>query len=384
MADTRLDTQRVAQHGPLLPQHESRSGLEVRLVRLSRHYGDVTAVRDVDLTVAPGEFLTLLGPSGSGKTTTLMMIAGFVEPSSGDILIGGRSVVDLPPERRNIGVVFQNYALFPHMSVFDNVAFPLRMRRVRREIVRQQVLEALELVQLGGMAERRIQQLSGGQQQRVALARALVFRPPLLLMDEPLGALDRKLREQMQIEIKRIQKTLGLTVIYVTHDQEEALSMSDRVAIMNQGVIHQVGSPIEIYERPATTFVAQFIGESNLLDGIVEGSDPYGITIALPSIGVSVRASRCSAEPGQVVHVLIRPEAIDIYAGMEATLGDENRVSGQVLEVVYAGQSIRYLVDVGGCQILVRRPHRPNQPIIPQGTGVTLTWAPSATLVIVR
>ena len=208
-------------------------------------------MQSVDLTVAAGEFLTLLGPSGSGKTTTLMMLAGFVDPSAGDIWIGGQDIVALPPERRDIGMVFQNYALFPHMTVFDNVAFPLRMRGVDRQVQREGVQEALDLVQLGQMGERKIQQLSGGQQQRVALARALVFRPPLLLMDEPLGALDRKLRDQMQFEIKRIQQTLGLTVVYVTHDQEEALGMSDRIAIMNDGVIHQVGTPREVYEHPS-------------------------------------------------------------------------------------------------------------------------------------
>src|SRR5262249_30604158 len=245
-------------------------GAEVKLVGLSRDYGEVVAVRDLNLTIAPGEFLTLLGPSGSGKTTTLMMVAGFVHPTAGDIFLDGRSVVAVAPHRRNLGIVFQSYALFPHMSVFDNVAFPLRMRHVAPQELRRRVEEALALVHLGPMGARRIQQLSGGQQQRVALARALVFRPPVLLMDEPLGALDRKLREQMQLEIKRIQHTLGLTVLYVTHDQEEALILSDRIAIMHDGVLHQVGTPAEVYERPTTAVVADFVGESNMLRGVVE------------------------------------------------------------------------------------------------------------------
>jgi ABC-type Fe3+/spermidine/putrescine transport system ATPase subunit len=237
------------------------TGAEVVLAGLTRYYGETAAVREVSLAVGAGEFVTLLGPSGSGKTTTLMIVAGFVEPSAGDVRIGGRSVLGLPPHRRNLGVVFQSYALFPHMPVFDNVAFPLRMRRVDRTETRRRVAAALDMVQLGALAERRIHQLSGGQQQRVALARALVFEPPVLLMDEPLGALDRKLREQMQLEIKRLQRALGLTAIYVTHDQEEALLLSDRVAIMHEGAIHQVGAPAEVYERPATAFVADFVGE---------------------------------------------------------------------------------------------------------------------------
>ncbi len=237
---------------------------------------------------------------------------GSWSPLAGDIWIGGQDIVGLPPERRDIGMVFQNYALFPHMTVFDNVAFPLRMRRVDRQAQRARVQEALDLVQLGQMGERKIQQLSGGQQQRVALARALVFRPPLLLMDEPLGALDRKLRDQMQLEIKRIQQTLGLTVVYVTHDQEEALGMSDRIAIMNDGVIHQVGTPREVYEHPATAFVAAFVGESNFLDGVLESTGGGRLEHHDTRHRPAHHGPATGVRPGETVRVMIRPEALTL------------------------------------------------------------------------
>jgi spermidine/putrescine ABC transporter ATP-binding subunit len=359
------------------------AGAEVRLVGLSRYYGDIAAVREVNLTIAPGEFLTLLGPSGSGKTTTLMMMAGFVQPSEGDIWIGGRAVVSLPPEKRNIGMVFQNYALFPHMSVFDNVAFPLRMRGVARHTQQARVQEALDLIQLGAMGSRKIQQLSGGQQQRVALARALVFRPPLLLMDEPLGALDRKLRDQMQFEIKRIQETLGLTVVYVTHDQEEALALSDRIAVMNDGTIHQVGTPSQIYEDPATAFVAEFVGESNFLSGMIEAVTVEGTTIGLPEPQLHLLGPPTMNRPGQTVRLMIRPEALAIHEGTDVPRSDNgNAVRGQVEEVVYLGQTIRYVVRVNGFSLMVRAPHRPADPVVPRGARVTLTWPRAATLLL--
>jgi spermidine/putrescine ABC transporter ATP-binding subunit len=382
------------QHGRAVadaPTHETQAsgnsatstGAEVRLTGLSRFYGEVAAVQAVDLTVAAGEFLTLLGPSGSGKTTTLMMLAGFVQPSAGHIWIGGQDVVGLPPERRDIGMVFQNYALFPHMSVFDNVAFPLRMRRVDRQAQRARVQEALDLVQLGQMGERKIQQLSGGQQQRVALARALVFHPPLLLMDEPLGALDRKLRDQMQFEIKRIQQTLGLTVVYVTHDQEEALSMSDRIAIMNEGIIHQVGTPREIYEQPATAFVAAFVGESNFLDGMLESTGPEGSTIAISGLEQPVGGPVAAARPGQAVRLMIRPEALMVReGGGESSRGAANAVAGVIEEVVYLGQTVRYVVRVDAVRLMVRAPHRPSDPILGKGKVVEVSWPRAATLIL--
>src|SRR5262245_44304568 len=327
-------------------------GAEVTLRGLSRDYGEIAAVRDLDLAVAPGEFVTLLGPSGSGKTTTLMMVAGFVHPTAGDICLDGRSILAVAPHRRNLGVVFQSYALFPHMSVFDNVAFPLRMRRVERREIRRRVEDVLGLVHLGPLGGRRIQELSGGQQQRVALARALIFRPPVLLMDEPLGALDRKLRDQMQLEIKRIQRTLGLTVLYVTHDQEEALILSDRIAIMHEGRLHQVGPPAEVYERPATGFVADFVGESNVLAGVVENGGPPGSTVRLAPSGRLLRAREDALAPGQPVRLMVRPEAVAVDIA-EPDEGD-NRIEGVVEEALYLGQAIRYVVRADELVLVAR------------------------------
>ena len=233
-------------------------------------------MQDVSVTIAPGSFFTLLGPSGSGKTTTLMMVAGFAYPTRGEVFVDGKPMAGLPPQKRDLGMVFQSYAVFPHLTVFDNIAFPLQIRRARRAEIRQRVGEALELVRLTGYEQRLPRQLSGGEQQRVALARALVFRPRVLLMDEPLGALDKKLRAHMQLELKHIQRHLHVTVIYVTHDQEEALTMSDRVAVMQRGRIEQVGTPAELYEAPASRFVADFLGESNFLDGVVVGAPTAG------------------------------------------------------------------------------------------------------------
>src|SRR5882757_10190181 len=243
---------------------------ELSLDRVSKHYGTVAALNDVSLSVARGEFLTLLGPSGSGKTTMLMAIAGFVAPTSGRILLNGQPIQHLPPDKRNFGMVFQGYALFPHLTVARNIAFPLEVRGTPKSEIDRKVGDALGLVQLGALADRLPRQLSGGQQQRVALARALVFAPHLLLLDEPLSALDRKLRADMQIELKAFHRKVGLTFIYVTHDQEEALSMSDRVAILRDGKLLQLGAPNELYERPATRFVAEFLGRSNFLAGKVE------------------------------------------------------------------------------------------------------------------
>jgi ABC-type Fe3+/spermidine/putrescine transport system ATPase subunit len=245
------------------------TGASVSLVELEKRFDTVGAVRGVSLEIQSGEFLTLLGPSGSGKTTTLMMIAGFKQPTAGDIAIDGSSVVAIPPYRRNIGMVFQNYALFPHLTVAENIGFPLKQRGVDRADRSRQVAESLAMVRLSGYEGRYPRQLSGGQQQRVALARAMVFRPRLLLMDEPLGALDKQLRESLQIEIRRLHAELGITFVYVTHDQEEALTMSDRIAVMNEGVVAQLGAPEELYNRPISRFVASFIGESNFLPGIV-------------------------------------------------------------------------------------------------------------------
>jgi putative spermidine/putrescine transport system ATP-binding protein len=280
--------------------------------------GTITAVDDVSFEIARGEFVTLLGPSGSGKTTTLMMLAGFEAPTSGTISLAGTDLVRLQPWQRNIGMVFQNYALFPHMTVERNVAFPLRMRRVASDDVRRRVGELLELVGLSAFARRRPRELSGGQQQRVALARGLVFRPDLLLLDEPLGALDKNLREQMQVEIKRIHREVGTTMIYVTHDQSEAMTMSDRVAVFNHGRVEQIAAPLDIYRRPATRFVGEFIGESNFFAATVTTRDPPRARIeGFGEIGINPSKTLL---PGSQVDLLLRPERIRL--GQDASACD--------------------------------------------------------------
>jgi putative spermidine/putrescine transport system ATP-binding protein len=330
-------------------------GASLSLEALRKDFGPSTAVRSIDLDLTPGRFLTLLGASGSGKTTTLMMIAGFVEPTSGAIKINGRDVTSLPAHRRDIGMVFQNYALFPHLTVLDNVGFALKMRGIERRRMQQQSREFLKMVGLADFAERYPNQLSGGQQQRVALARALVFSPSLVLMDEPLGALDRRLRLQMQEEIKRIQTDLGLTVVYVTHDQEEALTMSDDVAVMEDGRIASFSSPRETYEAPANRFTANFIGESNFLKATVSVQDA-----GLTSVMVAGQLCLVSAEPnvpaGSQVAVFIRPERLRLVSNAADI---ENAVACRIKSQLYLGESIVYTVELAdGQQLKVRRPNR--------------------------
>ena len=319
------------------------SGGQLVIEKLTKRYPDFTAVNALDLNLGAGEFLTLLGPSGSGKTTTLMMVAGFTTPTSGRILLDGASIGALAPERRNIGVVFQNYALFPHMNVFENVAFPLKMRRQPRAAIEDRVNWALHLVQLGGLGDRLPRQLSGGQQQRVAFARSLVFGPDLLLMDEPLGALDKNLREQMQFELKRLHAELGITILYVTHDQEEALTMSDRIALMNRGAIEQLGSAEELYEHPANRFVAEFIGESNIIEGRVEadGSADRAWFVATEGARFPVSLRRCDAPAGERGLLVIRPEKLSLGSGGRSDGG----IPGQVIELVYVGDFTRYRIE---------------------------------------
>ncbi len=307
------------------------TGAVVSLTRLwKRISAGVGAVRGVSLDIGAGEFLTLLGPSGSGKTTTLMMIAGFETPSGGDITIDGRSVVGMPPHKRNIGMVFQNYALFPHLTVADNIGFPLKQRGINRAERARMVAQALDLVRLPGYGDRYPRQLSGGQQQRVALARAIVFQPRLLLMDEPLGALDKQLRESLQLEMRRLHADLGITFIYVTHDQEEALTMSDRIAVMNEGRIAQLGRPEDLYDRPCNRFVASFLGESNFLPGIVHGFQDQDIVVAECG-GTMVRAiARSRPHPGDKVMLTMRPERMRFadearHPGIEPDAGHRNR-----------------------------------------------------------
>ncbi len=327
------------------------NGAILELRRISKSYGSFMAVADLSLKLANGEFLSLLGPSGSGKTTTLAMIAGLLQPTEGEILLQGRPVTPLPPYKRNIGVVFQNYALFPHMTVARNIAFPLVMRSAARSEIDKRVRNVLKLVGLPDHGGRYPEQLSGGQQQRVALARAMVFEPPILLMDEPLGALDKKLREQMQLEIKRLHRELGMSIIYVTHDQEEALVMSDRIAVFNLGRLEQVGTPTELYERPATRFVAEFIGESNVFPGIA-GTTVDGFC-TLDTAGVHLRAvaTRPLAAGTRAV-VSIRPERISLQAA-DRPAGHENAVDGRVTDIVYLGRSRKYVIRTTAGQEVV-------------------------------
>jgi putative spermidine/putrescine transport system ATP-binding protein len=340
---------------------------------LTKRYGAVTAADQVDLDVAPGEFVTLLGPSGSGKTTTLMMVAGFTPPTAGDIRIDGRSITDVPPDRRNIGVVFQSYALFPHMSVADNVAFPLRMRHTPRPVIAKKVAGALEMVRLSQYGARMPRQLSGGQQQRVALARALVFDPELLLMDEPLGALDRNLRDQMKDEITRLHRTLGVTVLYVTHDQEEALTLSDRVVLMHRGRVEQVGTAQDLYERPRTPFAAQFIGESNLLRGrlVVDRDGAWFVSES----GVRLRAPDAAMPmPNGAGLLFLRPEKIGL-AGDLARLEGVAGASGTVEGATYAGDVTRYRVRVSsGDTLLVKVANKSGAARPALGEAVRLAW----------
>ena len=312
--------------------------LELRDV--TKRFGDVTAVDAVSLTLDHGEFLTFLGPSGSGKTTTLMMVAGLQAPTSGEIFLRGESLVPLPPYRRNIGMVFQHYALFPHMTVAANIAFPLEMRGMPRTEIRRRVDDVLRLVGLPDLGGRSPAQLSGGQQQRVALARAIVFEPPLLLMDEPLGALDRKLREQMQIELSRLHRDLRMTVLYVTHDQEEALTMSDRIAVFRNGRIAQVGTPRDLYERPASRFVADFLGESSFFPGIVRAV-ANGVAVVETSHGMlrGQHGGRVAADAAAIV--AIRPERVALNDGIG---GADNVIVGKLEDLVYLGQSCKSVI----------------------------------------
>ncbi|MEQ7054497.1 ABC transporter ATP-binding protein [Paenibacillaceae sp. P-4] len=337
--------------------------IEVALDHVSKQFGNVKGVTDVNIRIQPGEFFTFLGPSGCGKTTTLRMIAGFYFPSEGRIVFGDQDVTTLPPNKRNTGMVFQNYALFPHMTVFENVAFGLQVRKVPKSEMIERVERALKQVHLDGYGGRRIDQLSGGQQQRVALARALVIEPNILLLDEPLSNLDAKLREETRIEIKRLQLELGITTIYVTHDQAEAMAMSDRIMVMQGGVVQQIGSPEEIYNRPVNRFVASFIGESNLWEGMVERiEDGEAVIRIAPDLrlrGLTANASAdCALEAGKKVSLSIRPESIREAGGEET--GD-NIVTGSVVISEFTGVSVNYVSQVADQQLkamFVNQGHR--------------------------
>jgi spermidine/putrescine transport system ATP-binding protein len=351
----------------------------VELESVTKEFGDVVAVRDLDLRLTPGEFFTLLGPSGCGKTTTLRMVAGFEEPTAGRILIDGEDVIRLPAYRRPTNTVFQTYALFPHLSVGDNVAFGLRRKRVPREEIRRRVREELDRVGLAQQINRRPNQLSGGQQQRVALARALVNYPKVLLLDEPLGALDLKLRKGLQLELKRIQREVGITFLYVTHDQEEALTMSDRLAVMNEGRVEQVGTAEDVYERPDTTFVAGFIGVSNLMPGSVSSVSGGRGEVRLDA-GVVVDVPVDGLNPGDRCHAVVRPEKLRIALADRPGSVDGPSVDGVVESSVFLGTSTQIVVRLTGdvpLTVLVPNADEVERQRLPGGgANVKLSWAP--------
>ena len=362
-------------------RRERADEVSVYLDRVTKRFGDFVAVRDLTLAVERGKFFTLLGPSGCGKTTTLRMVAGFEEPSDGRILLDGTDVAGQPPFKRPTNTVFQSYALFPHLSVEDNVGFGLRRQGVGREEVRRRVAEELELVGLAREAKRKPAQLSGGQQQRVALARALVNRPAVLLLDEPLGALDLKLRKGLQIELKRIQREVGITFLYVTHDQEEALGMSDRIAVMNRGVVEQVAAPEEVYERPRTTFVAGFIGVSNLMPGRVVSANGDRAEIELDAgVRVSASAGGDGLRTGERCYAVVRPEKLRIERADEPAGGTGAHVEGIVESSLYVGTSTQFVVrlpDGVGMTVLVPNVDEEERRRLPAaGVRVRLVWAP--------
>jgi spermidine/putrescine transport system ATP-binding protein len=373
---------------PIPGPEESRffvHDVDVRLVQVSKAFGDVWAVDHIDLDVVDGEFFSLLGPSGCGKTTTLRMIGGFEQPTSGRIELQGADVTWLPPYKRHVNTVFQNYALFPHLTIYENVAFGLRRAKVKDSEIKSRVTDMLKLVELPGYENRKPTQISGGQAQRVALARALINRPAVLLLDEPLGALDLKLRKQMQVELKRIQQEVGITFIYVTHDQEEAMTMSNRIAVMNKGHYEQLGDPETLYERPKTRFVAGFLGVSNLLGGTCEGaSDGAGI-IRLRD-GSIVKAPAAAVYGLSNVDVGVRPEKIRIHKDGDPTPSGHNHLDGRVIDASYMGVSTQYIVEIrSGARVAVYEQNierTTRDELWARGDEVHLTWSPDHTFVV--
>src|SRR6478736_5941147 len=358
---------------------------DVRLENVTKRFDEVVAVDDLSLEIESGKFFSLLGPSGCGKTTTLRMIGGFEEPTEGTIYLGERPVTGLPPHKRDVNTVFQSYALFPHLTIYENVAFGLRRKKVKGDEIKSRVADMLKLVELPGFERRKPTQISGGQAQRVALARALINRPSVLLLDEPLGALDLKLRKQMQVELKRIQQEVGITFIYVTHDQEEAMTMSDRIAVMNKGRYEQLGEPEVLYERPMTRFVAGFLGVSNLLPGAVEGNDGTYSAVRLAD-DTRIRAPRALVGDTANVSVGVRPEKIRLHeADVEAPAG-HNHMSGVVRDASYLGVSTQYQIEArGGAQITVYEQNverATKAELWAPGEAVQLTWSPDHTFVV--
>ncbi|MCK6452182.1 MAG: ABC transporter ATP-binding protein, partial [Alphaproteobacteria bacterium] len=347
---------------------------------VTKRYGSFAALDDVSLEIPSGEFITLLGPSGSGKTTLLMVLAGFIRPDGGELRFGDRDVSLVPPHRRDVGMVFQNYALFPHMSVAGNLAYPLKLRGLAKAEIAERVGRALDMVQLQGLGERHVDQLSGGQKQRVALARAIIFEPRILLMDEPLSALDKKLREQMQIEVRHLHQRLGMTTVYVTHDQREALTMSDRIAVIDRGRFKQIGRPRDIYERPDSRFIAEFIGESSFLPVAVSGGAAW--------LGDrELKLARAPRESGAGHLLVLRPEKLQLLrngGGANGSGEGLNRLDGEVREIVYQGESsLLYVALPGGQQIAIRQPATGAAGPMPGiGAPVRLGLAPSDTILV--
>ena len=350
------------------------SGTFISFQKVTKDFGSVRVVEDLDLDIARGEFVSLLGPSGSGKTTLLMMLAGFESVSAGAVLLDGQRINDLPTYRRDMGVVFQNYALFPHMTIARNVAFPLEMRGIGKAEVAERVSRALEMVQLGHLADRLPAQLSGGQQQRVALARALVFEPRVVLMDEPLGALDKQLREQMQLDIRDLHHRLGLTIIFVTHDQDEALTMSDRIAVFNRGKIQQCASPREVYDHPANRFVAEFIGETNLLPGEITQTRENTVSITLADGSVFQAHGGPGIPPEGHALLSLRPERISLHAPDMAP-AEANALRGKVVDTVYQGDHLRVVVETPARRIVARVDRKASE--WPEGAEVALCFRPA-------
>ena len=354
---------------------DTRGNVIIRLTDVDKSFDDERVVKKLNLDVEEGEFLTMLGPSGCGKTTTLRMIAGFEVPTSGQIFLEGEDVDDKKPNERNVNTVFQNYALFPHMNVFDNIAFGLVEKKVKKDEIRSRVEEMIKLVQLDGMEKRMPAQMSGGQKQRVAIARALVNRPKVLLLDEPLGALDLKLKKQMQGELKALQRRLGITFIYVTHDQEEALTMSDRIAVMNRGRLEQVGTPEEVYNHPETKFVADFIGESNIIEGYIENMTDDSIEVTMESGKAIIHETGYRME--EMVYLCIRPENLKIST--EAKEGF--RFRGQVKEHIFIGSTNKTMIEMPNGQML-KSVTPAEDELIPVGTAVNVFWNPGKAVVM--
>ncbi|WP_247523978.1 ABC transporter ATP-binding protein [Bradyrhizobium sp. 145] len=352
---------------------ESPTVPAVQFLDVMKNYGNVVALNDIRLSVGRGEFFTLLGPSGSGKTTLLNMISGMITPTSGQILIDGQDVTRVPPRERGLGMVFQNYALMPHMTVFDNVAFPLRMRKVNRHDIERRVMAALKMVRLTSFAERKPKELSGGQQQRVAIARCLVYEPRLVLMDEPLGALDKKLRIQLQFEIKKIHEELGVTIMYVTHDQEEAMAMSDRICVMNHARIEQVGTPRDLYFRPSNEFVAEFLGESNIITGTVEKITDSVACVQLPDgWRVSCAATENEARIGSPVKIMVRPESLRVTTfDQQSGIG----MRGTIEDLVFVGQAVRYVISSGALRLTSVNNSGYGTPTFARGDEVWADWS---------